>query len=97
MHFWKPVCLVLLTAMPVSADSTDMVAKESYVEFLSREDLSKEQNNILAACMVERLSAKGRSDLATASSVNGAELAMLADGQAVMHGSCMTQAILQAR
>ncbi|MFT6456484.1 MAG: hypothetical protein ACJAR5_000009 [Pseudophaeobacter arcticus] len=97
MRFFTLVSFLFLNSLPVSAGSVEQGAVENYVEFLSRKDMTPKQNVFLAECMVDRLSAKGQKDLASANSEKGANLAMLADGQATFHGMCMVQAIRLAK
>jgi hypothetical protein len=97
MNTWKIFGVITLLATPVQAETTVDIAQENYIQFLSRDDLSEEQNRILAECMVERLSVAGQVNLANATSERAAALSFLADGQGTFHGSCMVKAIMATR
>ena len=89
------ICLlVLIQAKIVSADQ---MATDNYVKYLSRSDMTDNQNQLLAECMVALLSPEAKAELQSSKSKRAAELAFLADGKNTTHGACIVQALTEAK
>ncbi len=86
--------LVLIPAKFVSADQ---LATGSYVKYLSRSDMTDNQNLLLAECMVALLSPEARAELQSSKSKRAAELAFLADGKNTSQGVCIVRALTEAK
>ena len=84
-------------ATAVYANSIEKAALEKYLEYISRDGLSSKQNEILATCMIKKLSDKGKTDLANALVKRSAELAILADGHDLHDRRCFAKAIIETR
>ena len=96
MHILRIGCLLLLSSASVAADPLDTAAQEKYVLYLSRDEMTPAQNQVLAECMIERLTTMGKEILLLADSERGAEIAMLTAGHNPVHDDCISEALAGA-
>ena len=88
--------ILFLSSVPVAADDIETAAQEKYRLYLSKDNMTPAQNQILAKCMVDRLTTMGKKILLLADSEKGAEIAMLAAGQNPVHDDCVSEALSEA-
>lgn len=67
-------------------------AKENYARYLSHENLTEYQNEVLADCMIEKLSSIGRGTMTIARSKRDAEIAMISGGRNPVDDDCLALA-----
>ncbi len=89
------ICLLLLIQAKIV--SADQLATDSYVKYMSRSDMTDNQNQLLAECMVALLSPEAKAKLQSSKSKRAAELALLADGENTSQGACIIHALTEAK